>query len=176
MNANELFYVAFLPVITIINFCIFGAFYFLVENEPKAGVIKKIEDLILFLPKKLFFIEGVTFKFLLGIGFIVLCFILIINFLNCDTIIEKLAPCNPTDSAQYVYNVVNAVSGIVTPFFTFIALFVAYKTFIEDRIDNKKSLQQHKNDQFTNDFFNMLQIQKNGCKNLTKAAKQLIIL
>lgn len=130
MNANELFYVAFLPVITIINFCIFGAFYFLVENEPKAGVIKKIEDLILFLPKKLFFIEGVTFKFLLGIGFIVLCFILIINFLNCDTIIEKLVP-------QYLNNVVNTISGILTPLFSLLAVIAAYLTLRSQRKQNE---------------------------------------
>ena len=160
MNAIEFFYVAYFLVITIINFCIFGAFYFLVKNEPKVGVIKKIEDFILFLPKKLFFIEGVTFKFLLGIGFIVLCFILIIKFLNCDTIIEKLAPCNPTDSALYLYNVVNAVSGIVTPFFTFIALFVAYKTYVNQKEQTDKQLKnqedQYRISNFENHLFQMI--------------------
>lgn len=152
MNANELFYVAFLPVITIINFCIFGAFYFLVENEPKAGVIKKIEDFILFLPKKLFFIEGVTFKFLLGIGFIVLCFILIIKFFNCDTIIEKLAPCNPTDSAQYLYNVVNTISGILTPLFSLLTVIVAFVTLYRQRKQN--AIQN-----FENHLFQMIEQQ-----------------
>lgn len=57
------------------------------------------------------------------------------------------------DSATYSYNVVNTISGILVPLFTFIALFVAWRTFREERTE-------HKNDQFTNDFFNMLQIQK----------------
>lgn len=163
MNANELFYVVFLSVITIINFCIFGAFYFLVENEPKAGVIKKIEDFILFLPKKLFFIEGVTFKVLLGIGFIVLCFILIIKFLNCDTIIEKLAPCNPTDSAQYLNNVVNTISGILVPLFTFIALVVACKTYVSQKEQTDKQLKdqedQYRISNFESHLFQMIEQQ-----------------
>lgn len=154
MNANELFYVFFSPVIAIIIVCIFGAFYFLT---------KKIEDALFFLLKKLFFIEVVTFKCLLGIGFIVLCLVLIIKFLNCDTIIEKFAPCNPTDSAQYVYNVVNALSGIVTPFFTFIALFVAYKTYVSQKEQTDKQLKnqedQYRISNFENHLFQMIEQQ-----------------
>lgn len=160
MNANELFYVVFSPVIAIPVIAIIIIIVYVFVAFFKAGGIKKIEDFILFLPKKLFFIEGVTFKFLLGIGFIVLCFILIIKFLNCDTIIEKLAPCNPTDSAQYVNNVVNAVSGIVTPFFTFIALFVAYKTYVSQKEQTDKQLKdqedQYRISNFENHLFQMI--------------------
>ena len=136
MNKNEIFYFVLLPGVAIIIICVYFALYFLVNNEQKAGYIKKIEDAIFFLPKKLFFIEGVTFKVLLGIGFIVLCFILIIKFLNCDTIIEKLAPCNPTDSAQYLNNVVNTISGILTPLFSLLAVIAAYLTLRSQRKQN----------------------------------------
>lgn len=70
------------------------------------------------------------------------------------------ANLNSKDEAELSYNIVNTISGILTPIFTFIALFVACKTFFEDRDNNKKTLQQQQKEQFKDEFFNMLEMQK----------------
>lgn len=70
------------------------------------------------------------------------------------------------DSATYSYNVINTISGILVPLFTFIALVVAYNTFLsqkkqleiqEQQLKNQK--QQNELSVFENHLFHMIEQQ-----------------
>lgn len=66
------------------------------------------------------------------------------------------------DSATYSYNVINTISGILVPLFTFIALVVAYNTFLSQ----KKQLEIQKNQ-----ADKQLEIQKQQLKDQKKQAE-----
>ena len=93
--------------------------------------------------------------------FFVLVFFILLwyNGMICHEIYK--VGCNSCSESEAVfsYNIINTLSGILTPLFSAIALIVAFKTFIEDRNNNKKASFLQKKEQFINEFFNMLQTQ-----------------
>lgn len=70
------------------------------------------------------------------------------------------------DSATYSYNVINTISGILVPLFTFIALVVAYNTFLSQKKQLKIQEQQLKDQKEQAD--KQLEIQKQQLKDQKK--------
>lgn len=127
-------------VISILILCLIIHF-----EDGKDNILQRIDTRLLYVPKKVLLNVGTIGRFIIIMGTMFIVFLVVMNI---DLTYWVRHCVNYTfsakDSAAYSYNVVNTVSGIATPIFSFIALVVAYKTFIQDKDTNKKVLQQQK--------------------------------
>ena len=111
-------------------------------EDEKDNILEKIDNRLLYIPKQIFLNVGTIGKFVIIIGLMVVTFYLVLQ-IDFTHIVRQCVNYrfSSKDSVVYSYNVVNTVSGIVSPFLTFIALCVAYRTYKDQNKSNKEALE-----------------------------------
>lgn len=134
------FIASFVLFVVIVIFLLCLVIHF---EDEKDNILEKIDNRLLYIPKQIFLNVGTIGKFVIIIGLMVVTFYLVLQ-IDFTHIIRQCVNYrfSSKDSVVYSYNVVNTVSGIVSPFLTFIALCVAYRTYKDQNKSNKEALEK----------------------------------